>query len=557
MLACSSSRLLLTLPLRLSYYGGTQLKLNNGLVTASLIRYRQIKPLEPYIPPVASRGLSNGPPVPKEPAPKRNLGKKIVDELKHYYHGFRLLFIDLRISSKYVRKILKGEQLSRREHQQLVRSTSDLFRLVPFSVFIIVPFMEFLLPVFLKFFPSMLPSTFQTSQDKDAKIKQQLKVKIDMAKFLQKTLDEMAFQAKGESHSEEAKKFAKFFEEVRASGTGASNTDILKYSKLFEDEITLDSMTRQQLVACCKLLELTPMGTNAFLRYQLRTRLKALKGDDEMINREGIHSLTVPELQAACRARGMRALGVPVERLQAQMLQWLELSLDEKIPPSLLLLSRALYVSENIPTSEQLKVTIQSLPELAGTEVRYQIGETEGKVDNKTKLEFIKREEEEIQREELQESVESFKSNYDEALIDKAEDIIERAAKMNQTMILRIVKQKSEKNDLTMEFLEAIENDLDKMLSDKDELVSGDEPPAEEYDVRELKEEMEEYREEIVEKELQKIRESKGARRLSKRVDKMIASLDKLVDKVEALEKREKEIHRRREELSMRNKKSQ
>ena len=44
---------------------------------------------------------------------------------------------------------------------QLKRTTQDLLRLVPFSVFVIVPFMEFLLPVALKLFPNMLPSTFE------------------------------------------------------------------------------------------------------------------------------------------------------------------------------------------------------------------------------------------------------------------------------------------------------------------------------------------------------------------------------------------------------------
>ena len=44
---------------------------------------------------------------------------------------------------------------------QLRRTTSDLLRLIPFSVFVIVPFMEFLLPVALKLFPNMLPSTFE------------------------------------------------------------------------------------------------------------------------------------------------------------------------------------------------------------------------------------------------------------------------------------------------------------------------------------------------------------------------------------------------------------
>lgn len=67
----------------------------------------------------------------------------------------------MRISSRLLLKLAGGKSLSRRERQQLTRTTADIFRLVPFAVFIIVPFMEFLLPVFLKLFPNMLPSTFQ------------------------------------------------------------------------------------------------------------------------------------------------------------------------------------------------------------------------------------------------------------------------------------------------------------------------------------------------------------------------------------------------------------
>lgn len=99
-------------------------------------------------------------------APKRSLGKRVWDEVLHYYHGFRLLFIDIRIASRLVLKSMSGDDLTRREYRQLTRTTADIFRLVPFSIFIIVPFMEFLLPVFIKFFPGMLPSTFQTSKDK-------------------------------------------------------------------------------------------------------------------------------------------------------------------------------------------------------------------------------------------------------------------------------------------------------------------------------------------------------------------------------------------------------
>lgn len=84
-----------------------------------------------------------------------------------------------------------------------------------------------------------------------------------------------------------------------------------------------------------------------------------------MIMKEGIDSLTVTELQAACRARGMRALGLSAERLKAQLQQWLELSLDEQIPPSLLLLSRALYLPDNLPAPDQLKATLSTLPDTA------------------------------------------------------------------------------------------------------------------------------------------------------------------------------------------------
>ena len=49
----------------------------------------------------------------------------------------------------------------RRERKQLTRTIADVFRLVPFIIFLVVPFMEVLLPVALKVFPNMLPSTFE------------------------------------------------------------------------------------------------------------------------------------------------------------------------------------------------------------------------------------------------------------------------------------------------------------------------------------------------------------------------------------------------------------
>ncbi|CAL1292169.1 unnamed protein product [Larinioides sclopetarius] len=477
---------------------------------------------------------------------KRSLGKRVWDEILHYYHGFRLLFLDIKISTRLAFKVARGEELTRREHRQLVRTVSDLFRLLPFSIFIIIPFMEFLLPVFLKFFPAMLPSTFTTKSEADLKFRKGLRLKIEMAKFLQDTLDEMAVKTKGETHSHNAKEFAEFFERIRTSGEEASNESILKFSKLFEDEITLDSLSRAQLIALCRLLELQPIGTNNFLRFQLRNRIRSLRADDRLIMKEGMDSMNIQELQAACRARGMRALGVPEERLKSQLSKWLELSLQENIPSSLLLLSRALYLPENLPSADQLKVTLSSLSETAATETKLKIGEMEGKVDNKTKLELIKKQDEEIRKEaeELkQQKLEKQMSEQKKEELSKKEkiadldesdkDLLLDKAKVIEDHAELLEKPPSEakENEFSKEDFDEIESALENIAAEKNKLF------IEKEEIEDLKEDMAEYKQDI--KELQdvvletghkEICESKAALRLSKKVDSMISNMDRLLE---------------------------
>ena len=63
-------------------------------------------------------------PVSSSPVAKKSLWVRIKDEVKHYYSGFRLLFLDVKVSSKIVWKITRGKTLTRRESRQLVRTTS-------------------------------------------------------------------------------------------------------------------------------------------------------------------------------------------------------------------------------------------------------------------------------------------------------------------------------------------------------------------------------------------------------------------------------------------------
>lgn len=104
------------------------------------------------------------------------------------------------------------------------------------------------------------------------------------------------------------------------------------------------------------------MGISTILRFQLRLRLRNLISDDKVILSEGIDRLNYQELQNACKARGMRAVGMSEDRLKRQLSQWLTLSLHEKVPATLLLLTRAMYLPDNIPASQQLQATLQALP---------------------------------------------------------------------------------------------------------------------------------------------------------------------------------------------------
>lgn len=119
----------------------------------------------------------------------------------------------------------------------------------------------------------------------------------------------------------------------------------------------------------------------------------------QLIEKEGVNTLTRAELQQACRARGMRAYGLPENRLRDQLSQWLDLSLDKKVSPSLLLLSRALMIPETVPMSDKLKATISALPDAVVARTKGAIGEKEGKLDHRTNIEIIKMEERKIEEE--------------------------------------------------------------------------------------------------------------------------------------------------------------
>lgn len=434
---------------------------------------------------------------------KKPLHTRIMKELNHYYKGFKLLYLDTKIAARLLWNIMNGKTLSRREKKQFLRTVADLFRLVPFMVFLIIPFMEFLLPVAIKLFPGMLPSTFEDKKSREDKRRLNAKLRLKMAEFLQDTIEEISVSSeqKGDKANPKLKQFAKFVNKTRTEGDPPSNQDIMKYSKYFEDEITLDNIPYDQLKALCLIMMISPIGTGNFLRFKIRLKLQELKADDQMIRLEGVNTLSSEELQTACAARGMRALGVTVDRMKENLHQWLELSLDHQIPASLLLLSRTLYI-QNPNVDEQLKLTISQLPERLIDEMELKIGAVEGEaVDRQTIIDIIKHEEEQIKSEK----------------IERDKEISEEEKRKQKEMLEPIIAREEQ---LSKEDLLKVKDSLS--VSEKQKLD-------------EIKGERKEYIEDVEELKLvPKVAvESVASTRLGKRIDAILKKVDKSLKKLD------------------------
>ena len=332
-------------------------------------------------------------------------------------------------------------------------------------------------------------------------------------------------------------------------------------------------MTRTQLAAICRMLELPNVGTKAFLAFSIEMKLRNLKADDRVIRREGVENMTVLEMQQASRERGMRALGLPKEQLIKQLTEWLELSLTHKVPPSLLLLSRTLYLPQNLDPVTQLAATISALPESAASRATAEIASKEGKTRNVVKLELIKEEEKKIAEEAKEEKARIEKEKLDlelkkarqavleseeketifkepvvgektiekEVIVDSAPILTDATATKHLEDAPRMQKEVTpDPEPLQIEFIKSTAPQ-DTELSSQDfadlkvALEKLGKSKSNVDTVDDLKKELEDYKEDV--EDLQAVqqivdrsglKESKGARLLFSKVNKMLNKVDRL-----------------------------
>jgi LETM1 and EF-hand domain-containing protein 1 len=347
----------------------------------------------------------------EEDKKKLTLWQKVKKELVHYWDGTKLLGFEVRISSKLALKMAAGYELTRRERRQLQRTVQDLARLVPFLPFVIVPFAELLLPVALKLFPNMLPSTYEGQSAKDTKAQTLRATRKDVSDFLRQTLKETGLPVSAENA--QTAEFAEFFRKVRTTGEKPTPEEIIKVCKIFKDDLTLDNLSRPQLVSICRYMNITSFGTDNFLRYQVRVRMRQIKRDDRAIAYEGVESLSVPELQTACASRGLRTYGVSPGRLRDDLTSWLDLRLKHGVPSTLLVLSNAFVYAQGKETEmtsqiDALEAVLSSIPEELYHEMDLEVRNAEGAATNKQRLEVLKEQQELINEEnEQSETVEN------------------------------------------------------------------------------------------------------------------------------------------------------
>ena len=333
---------------------------------------------------------------------KLTLWQKVKHEAHHYWDGTKLLGTEVRISFKLALKMAAGYELTRREDRQLRRTTQDLGRLVPFSVFVIVPFAELLLPVALKVFPNLLPSTYEGQKSKDAKAKTLRSTRNQVSDFLRETMKETGLPLSAVNAQKE--EFTEFFKKIRSTGESPTKADVIKVCKIFKDDLTLDNLSRPQLVGMAKYMNLHAFGTDLMLRYQIRHRMRQIKRDDRAISFEGVESLSVPELQMACASRGLRTLGLSPAKLRDDLQMWLDLRLKYGVPSTLLVLSNAFMYGQGKDSEinsqiDALQAVLSSIPEELFHEIELEVHNAEGAATNKQRLEVLKEQQDLIEEE--------------------------------------------------------------------------------------------------------------------------------------------------------------
>ncbi|KAK1354709.1 hypothetical protein POM88_047965 [Heracleum sosnowskyi] len=239
--------------------------------------------------------------------------------------------------------------------------------------------MEFMLP-------KMVPSTIQDKLKEQETMRKNIKAKLEYVRFLQDTTIEMVKQILNQSGDikQTAEELDVFMDKIKRGAT-ISSEEIMDFTKLFNNEVTLDNISRSRLVNICKYLGITAHGADTYLCFMVQERLKCenirdldirklykvrtnytsssmLQQDDILIIAFGVESLSEAQIREDCRERGMIE-SHSVEDMRLQLSDWLNLSVNHSILSAILILSRPFAVTRRLKSEVIVLATLCSLPQ--------------------------------------------------------------------------------------------------------------------------------------------------------------------------------------------------
>ncbi|CAE7184621.1 letm1, partial [Symbiodinium pilosum] len=271
------------------------------------------------------------------------------DQALHLWHGSRLLAVNTRTAWKLRNQVATGQKLTRRERQLLETTAKDLVRLLPFSVFLIIPGAELLLPVALTLFPTLIPSTFTTNEQRR---RQLIMRNLENSVVRRRLLEHMVARVLVNQRHDASKDVTPIFRSL-AKGGIISAEDIRRLAVSFHEDgpLAIQKLPRYILRELCMVMGiytwsawceglLLPRAMHAVrLRFILQQTLEKREADDRCLAEVDLNALTPQELERENERRRMLWLGHE-SNLRAQLQDWLSLSLDQDIPNHVLLFLR-------------------------------------------------------------------------------------------------------------------------------------------------------------------------------------------------------------------------
>ncbi|KAJ3153535.1 hypothetical protein HDU89_000573 [Geranomyces variabilis] len=221
--------------------------------------------------------------------------------VKQLISGTKVYLAETRQAKELKRKqAVEGYVWNRREYFLVKRNEQDFWRAIPF-LFCCV-FLGEAIPFLL--LRGIVPSPCLTPEQVAAKVKRLTGIRKELSASLIQSIEA------GDAISSRSFLTDDFVHRL-------ANTQ----PQYFE----IANMTGTQLRMYNKYLGIWRVGPAPYLRRVISMHAEYIKGDDQLLVKEGVDKLSASELQAALDARGLPSMDIPLPQMQADLNGWAHL----------------------------------------------------------------------------------------------------------------------------------------------------------------------------------------------------------------------------------------